>query len=143
MPHCYGNSQATLSDNFRDNSLILLLHYTRLMASFPGQPGKPVPERYLREARSDGVLRCSGISWTSCKQSAHRSRQNDRKPHQHLISQFLKARCSYGRPTNSVRALNDNSFNILTNTMTYKLKFSVCFWLKIKPEEQVNQTYRG
>jgi len=30
---------------------------------------------YLKEARDDGVLGCSGISWTICKQSAPRSRQ--------------------------------------------------------------------
>ena len=29
----------------------------------------------LNEARDDGVLGCSGISWTICKQSAPRSRQ--------------------------------------------------------------------
>jgi len=29
----------------------------------------------LKEARYDGVLGCSGISWTTCKQSAPRSRQ--------------------------------------------------------------------
>jgi len=29
----------------------------------------------LKEARGDGVLGCSGISWTTCKQSAPRSRQ--------------------------------------------------------------------
>ena len=30
---------------------------------------------YLNEARDDGVLGCSGISWAICKQSAPRSRQ--------------------------------------------------------------------
>jgi len=30
---------------------------------------------HLNEARDDGVLGCSGISWTICKQSARRSRQ--------------------------------------------------------------------
>ena len=29
----------------------------------------------LNEARDDGLLGCSGISWTICKQSALRSRQ--------------------------------------------------------------------
>jgi len=42
----------------------------------------------LNEARDDGVLGCSGISWTICKQSAHRSRQITT---QHTITQFLQA----------------------------------------------------
>jgi len=29
----------------------------------------------LNEARADRVLRCTGISWTICKQYAHRCRQ--------------------------------------------------------------------
>jgi len=29
----------------------------------------------LNEVKDDGVLGCSGISWTICKQSAHRCRQ--------------------------------------------------------------------
>jgi len=29
----------------------------------------------------------------------------DRQPHQHFITQFLQARCSSWRPTNSVNAL--------------------------------------
>jgi len=29
----------------------------------------------------------------------------DRQPHQHIISQFLQAECSFWRPTNSVKAL--------------------------------------
>jgi len=37
----------------------------------------------LNEARDDGVLGCSGISWTICKQSAPRCR------HQHVIAQFF------------------------------------------------------
>jgi len=37
------------------------------------QKGKT--SRDLNEARDDGVLGCSGISWTICKQSAPRSRQ--------------------------------------------------------------------
>ena len=49
----------------------------------------------LNEARDDGLLGCSGISWTICKQSEPRSRQ----PHQHLITQFFQ------RLTNGVKAL--------------------------------------
>ena len=39
------------------------------------------------EARDDGVLGCSGISGTICKQSAPRSRQ---KPHRYLITHFYR-----------------------------------------------------
>jgi len=48
-----------------------------------------------------GFWHGSGISWTLYKQSASRSRL----PHQHLMTQFLQAGCSYWRPTNSVKAL--------------------------------------
>jgi len=58
------------------------------MASFPGQPGQYQKGKIsldLNKARDDGVLGCSGISWTICRQSAPRSRQ----PQQHLITQFF------------------------------------------------------
>jgi len=46
---------------------------------FEDNLAKPVPEGKtsldLSEARDDGVLVCSGISWAICKQSAPRSRQ--------------------------------------------------------------------
>jgi len=50
-------------------------YYTHLTASFQDkvrqyQIGKT--SLNLTEARDDGVLGCSGISWTICKQSAHR-----------------------------------------------------------------------
>ena len=32
----------------------------------------------------------------------------DRQPHQHVITQFLQARCSSWRPANSVKPLKDN-----------------------------------
>ena len=41
----------------------------------------------LNEARDDGDLGCSGISWTICKQSAHRSRQiTTPAPHQSIFT---------------------------------------------------------
>ena len=39
------------------------------------QKGKTSPD--LNEARDNGVLGCSGISWTICKQSAPRCRQDN------------------------------------------------------------------
>jgi len=52
-------------------------YYTRLTASFPQRPGyqKGKTSLDLNEARDDGVLGCSGISWTIRKQSAPCSRQ--------------------------------------------------------------------
>jgi len=71
-----------------------------------------------QESKDSGVLGCSGISWTTCKQSAPRSRQQESKdsgvlgcsgitkwPHQELITQFLQAGCSSQRPTNSIKPL--------------------------------------
>ena len=51
-----------------------------LMAFFPVQPGQAGTRKAktsldLNEARDDGFLGCSGISWTICKQSAPHSRQ--------------------------------------------------------------------
>jgi len=48
-------------------------YYTSLMASFQYQKGKTSLD--LSEARHDGVLGCSGISWTIFKQSAFCFRQ--------------------------------------------------------------------
>jgi len=50
----------------------------------------------LNEARYDGVLGRSGISWTICKQSAHRSRQITTPTRHHSI---FTAGCSSWRPT--------------------------------------------
>jgi len=53
----------------------------------------------LNEARDDGVWRCSGISWTICKQSAPHSRQTTKPTPHHskndLISKnvILKSIC--------------------------------------------------
>jgi len=64
---------------FSHSIVIRILHYTRLMASFPRQPvsqyqyGKTSLD--LDQAGDDGVWGCCGISWTICKQSAPRSRQ--------------------------------------------------------------------
>jgi len=56
----------------------------------------------LTEVRDDGVLGCSGISWTICKQSAPHSRQITTL---HLITQLLQAECFSWCPTNNVKAL--------------------------------------
>jgi len=44
----------------------------------------------LNGARDDGVLGCSGISWTTCKQSAPRSRQTTPStPHQSIFTGWM------------------------------------------------------
>jgi len=58
--------------------LLLLLHpfnglFSRTTWVIQYQKGKTSLD--LNEARDDGLLGCSGISWTICKQSAPRSRQ--------------------------------------------------------------------
>ena len=54
----------------------------------------------LNEARDDGFWGCSSISWTICKQSAPRFRQNNTSS-----LNFLQAGCSSWHPVNSVKAL--------------------------------------
>ena len=41
----------------------------------------------------------------------------DRKPHQHLITQFLQAECSSWRPTNSVKALKAVSLTVIYSSI--------------------------
>ena len=59
----------------------------------------------LNEARDDGVLGCSGISWTICTQSAPHSRQFT-TPTPPL---FLQVGCSAWCLTNNVKALKHNT----------------------------------
>jgi len=71
--------------------LKLLLHYTCLAASFPGQPGYAGTKKSkislgLNEARDNGVWDGSGISRTICKQSAPCSSQITTPTVQHLIA---------------------------------------------------------
>jgi len=53
----------------------------------------------LNEARDFGVVRCTGISWTICRQSAPCCRQITTPSPYHSV---LQAGCSSSRPTNSV-----------------------------------------
>jgi len=67
----------------------------------------------LNETRDDGVWDGSGISWSTCKQSAPRSRLITMlKP----VTQFLQARCSSWCPANSVKALKALLLLALWNT---------------------------
>jgi len=74
--------------------LLLLLHpFNRLFSRTTSvswyQKGKTSLD--LNEARDDGVLRCSGISWTICKQSAPCSRQITTSTLHHSIFYRLDA----------------------------------------------------
>ena len=85
--------------------LLLLLHpfnsiFFRTTWVSQYQKGKTSLD--LNEARNDGVLGCSGISWTICKQSVPCFRQITTPTPHHWI--FLQAGCSSCRQTNSVRA---------------------------------------
>jgi len=64
------------------------------MASFSGQPEYVVPKGKtsldLNKARDDGVLGCSGISWTICRQPAPRSRQiTTSTPHHSIFTGWM------------------------------------------------------
>jgi len=102
--------------------------YTRLTASFPGQPGyagtrkvKPVWIEMRHEMM--GFWDGSGISWTACKQSAPRSRQiTTLTPHQ----SFLQARCSSWTPTNSVKAhLHKHYINYSHTSFSFDVSISI------------------
>jgi len=82
------------------------------MAFFPGQPGKPAPEKQNHHGKTNldllqqEIVTGSGISWAICK-SVPRLRQITMPaPH---YSVFLKAGCPSCRPTNSIKALKANT----------------------------------
>jgi len=68
--------------------LLLLLHpFNSLFSSttWVSRYSKCKTSLDLNEARDDGVLGCSGISWTICKQSAPHSRQKTTPTPHHSI----------------------------------------------------------
>jgi len=62
----------------------------------------------LNKARADGVVRCSSISWTICKQSAPRHRPIT---HQHLITQFFTGRMLFLVPNQQCQSTEGKRFN--------------------------------
>jgi len=74
--------------------LLLLLHHLTAFFSrttWVSQYQKSKTSLDLNEARDDGVLECSGVSWTICKQSAPCSRHiTTSTPHY----SFFQAGCS-------------------------------------------------
>ena len=101
--HCCSPRQAT--PVWHKCNYYYYYYYIRLMAFFPGQPGKPAPDRQIildfTAAGDDGGG--SGISWTICKLFAPRSRQITMPAPHHSV--FLQAGCPSCHPTNSVKAL--------------------------------------
>jgi len=78
-------------------ALLLLLHpfnglVSRITWVSRYQKGKTSLGLDLNEARDDGVLGSSDISWTICKQAAPCSRQITTPTPHHS---FLQARCSF------------------------------------------------
>jgi len=81
-------NRSSVSTEQQQQLLLLLLHpFNSLFCrtTWESQYQKGQTNLDLNEAKDDGVLGCSGISWTICKQSAPRC------SHQHLIIQFLQA----------------------------------------------------
>jgi len=85
-------------------SLLLLHPFSSLFSINQFQKGKSSLD--LNQARDDRVLGCSGISWTTYKQSTPRSRQITTPTPHHSIS---TGQTLFWRPANSVRkqAIND------------------------------------
>ena len=102
--HLCSISKRRLIDDFYS----VILHYTH---SFNGlfsrttwvsryQEGKTSLD--LNDARDNGVL---GWQWCQMDRMQTIHLAADRQPHQHLITQFLQARCSSWHPTNIIKAL--------------------------------------
>ena len=75
------------------------------VAFYNTRPGNEVGLFYNapEPTRGDGVLRCSGISWTICKQSEPCSRQITTSTPDHSI--FYRLDALSDAPTNSVKEL--------------------------------------
>ena len=75
---------------YETRTLLLILHPFNGLFSRTTQASRYQKDRTsldLNETRDDGVLECSGISWTVCKQSAPRSRQiNTPTPHRSIFT---------------------------------------------------------
>jgi len=99
MKHSHFCSWKTLSLNgvnikwFEHHYWLLLRHpfnslFSRTTWINRYQKGKTI--LHLNETRDDGVLGCSGISWTICKQSAPRSRQiTTTTPHRSIFTDHV------------------------------------------------------
>jgi len=116
-------------------NIAILLHpfndlFSRTTSVCQYQKGKTSLD--LNEARDDGILGGSGISWTICKQSAPRSRQiTTPTPH---YSFFLQAGCSSRRPTDKCQSTEGMLFMYVENVWNFiiwniKLLTVSVFWV--------------
>ena len=98
-----------MTSHYSSTVPLLLLHpFISLSSSssWVSQYQKGKTSLDLNDAKEDGVLGCSGISWTICKQSAPHSRQiTTPTPHHSIFTGQMLLR----RPTNSVKALKAHS----------------------------------
>jgi len=65
--------------------LMLLFNFPFSRTTWVSQYRECKTSMNLNEARDDGVMGCSGISWTICKQSAPHSKQITAPTHHHSI----------------------------------------------------------
>ena len=72
-----------------------------------------------------GVLGCSGISWTICKQSAPRSRLTT-TPHCHLITQFFTGRMLFLTP-NQQRQSTEGKKQLVITRIIKSLQITFAF----------------
>jgi len=99
------------------------------MASFPAQTGKAgtgkaKPVWLSMRQQTMGVLGCSGISWTICKQSAPRSRQITMPVPHHL---FFTGRMLFLMPNQQCQSTEGN----VRQTVHISGSFQIC-WLALR-----------
>ena len=113
--------------------LLLLLHPLNVLFSRTTWVSRYQKGKYslnLNEARDGGVLGCSGISWTICKQSAPRSRQITTPTPYHSIFRgrmlFLmpnqQCQSTVGKLTGKV---SENSCWAHSHCAVWKVSFSI------------------
>ena len=86
----------------------------------------------LNEARVDGVWGCSGISWTICKQSAHRCRQMSAPHHSIFTGRMLFQMPNQQYRRTTVYTLYTNSVNRLPFAKICILNICCCLFEKLE-----------
>jgi len=75
----------------------------------------------LNQARDDGVLGCSGINWTTCKQCAPRSRQITTP---NLITQFFTGRMLFLMPNLQSQSTEGKVLGVILITWKLQVQLS-------------------
>jgi len=111
-------SSGPLWSSSLSGALYFIFHTTPLLHPFNGlfsrttrvsQYQKGTTSLDLNDARDDGALGCSGISWTICKQSAPRSRQITTPTPHHSI---FTGRMLFLMPNQQCQSTKGNSYFI-------------------------------